>query len=116
MKITRQGLLDKLNQIDQRLLDIWLVEKPELGEEETWELFLVLLETRVEILKSCRDAGLKISPEDCTPAWLDKLVTNRQELKLREIRKMAFEMQRAKKISTYDVNSRMFGPSSEVEL
>lgn len=115
MRITPAHLKEKLTQLDERMLNLWLIEDNSMDEDEIWEIFVVLLETRVEIIRCCQSAGIQLSQEDCVPAWLESLLENRKEIRLREIRKMSFELKIRKKIAAYDVNSKISGSSSEVD-
>ena len=114
MRITSADLKEKLARLDDRMLSLWLVDETSMSDDDLWEIVVVLLETRVEIIKCCRDAGVQLSQQDCVPEWLVSLLENRKEMRLREIRKMSFDLQIKKKIASYDVNSKMFGSSSEV--
>jgi len=114
MRISKTHLREKLEQLDERMLSLWILEEEKIPEDEIWEIFVVLLETRVELIKCCLSAGIQLSQNDCLPDWLQRLVENKQELRLREIRKMSFEMNLKKKISAYEVNSK--GPQSTTEV
>ena len=101
MKISKQKLLEKLLQIDERLVNIWIQDDLELADEEIWDLFVVLLETRVELLKTCRQAGIPVSQEMALPEWLETLVTSRNEIRLREIKQLARDLKRRRQVLSY---------------
>jgi hypothetical protein len=105
MKITAQTLMAKLEQLDKRLVDIWLEDNLELHDDEIWELFVLLLESRVELLKSCKDAGLQLSQEQCLPGWLQRLVDSRGEMRVRELKLVQSEMKQ-KTIKSYKTTAR----------
>ena len=113
MKTSRELLIQKLHRLDERLVNIWLTDDPDISDEDIWEIFVVLLESRVELLKTCRDAGLKLSREVCLPDWLDRLVSKKQELKLREIRLLALELKNKKKISAFEETESLGRKSSK---
>jgi len=100
MRITRESLLAKLEKLDRRLVSIWLEDNLELHDDEIWELFVVLLESRVELLKACRDAGLRLSDDEYLPGWLQRLVDSRGDIRIRELKLLQHEMQQ-KRIKAY---------------
>jgi len=102
MKITKEDLLEKLEQLDERLVTIWLNEDNAVTDEEMWDIFVILLETRIELLKSCKDAGIKLSQDVCLPPWLDRLVNRRQEIRLRDLRTVSRELEQRRKIRAYE--------------
>lgn len=102
MKTKREDLLSKLDQLDERLVNIWLTDEGEFSDEEIWDIFVVLLETRVELLKTCKEAGLVLSADICAPVWLNKLVYQRKEIRLREIRAISRELKVRKQLRAYE--------------
>mgnify|MGYP000882228241 CR=1 FL=1 len=101
MKITVEALLKKLGQLDQRLLNIWVSEDADLSDDERWEIFAVLLESRVELLAVLRDAGHRLTPEICLPPWLDRLTSRKREVRLRELKTTLEEKRSRDRISAY---------------
>ena len=105
-KINAEYLLKKLVSLDEKLVNIWLSEDLETAEDDIWDVFVVLLETRVELLKTCKDAGIKLSREQVLPGWLERLVSRKNELKLRDIRNQSRELERRKKVLKYDAGKK----------
>lgn len=103
MKISKNQLLEKLHQIDERLVNIWLTEDPKISDDDIWEIFVVLLETRVELLKSCREAGVLLAKDTATPSWLDRLFVRKKEIRLRELRSVSRALSTKGKIKAYEV-------------
>jgi hypothetical protein len=101
VKLTHAELVSKLKSLDEKLVNIWLTEENKLSDEEIWEIFVVLLESRVEILKTCRDAGVKLTGQMCLPPWLEKIVARKKELRLRDIKLLAEDMRKQKNLSSY---------------
>ena len=101
MKIRKETLIQKLGQLDDRLLNLWVDENPELSDDDRWEIFALLLETRVEILRALKDAGIKLTSEICLPPWLDRLTSRKREVRLRELRAMAEEKKTRAKLAVY---------------
>lgn len=101
-KMTKQALLRKLDLLDERLLNIWIQDSPSLSDEEKWDIFVTLLETRVELLKACRDAGIRMGAERIVPGWLERLSTSRMEIKRREIRQYREEALQKKRVGVYE--------------
>lgn len=102
MRITKDKLLEKLKTLDERLLSIWIDDNLELHDDERWEIFVVLLETRVELLTTCRDAGVILSPNVCMPAWLEKLTSSAKETRLRDLRLLYDEVRQRKNIQVFE--------------
>jgi len=101
VKITKENLVTKLGQLDQRLLNLWVDEDPDLSDDDRWEIFAVLLETRVELLGALRDAGIRLSSEACLPAWLEKLTSRKRELRLRELKSIMDEKKTRSRLAVY---------------
>jgi len=101
MNIGQKKLIDKLFQIDERLVNIWLQDDLGLSDEEIWDLFVVLLETRVELLRTCKESGVKMTQEMYLPEWLEKLVVSRREIRLREIKLLAKDLKRRRQVLAY---------------
>ena len=101
MKIRQSTLIAKLAQLDERLLNLWVDENPQLNDDDRWEIFALLLETRVEILKVLRDAGVRMSSEMCMPPWLERLTSRKREVRLRELKTLADEKKKRAKVAVY---------------
>ena len=106
MKISMKDLQDKLNRLDERLIGIWLDDQDDereyLSDDEKWEIFVVLLESRVELLKVCKESGIRLSQELYCPQWLEKLVTRQKEIRLRELRLVAEQLKNRKVIQAFE--------------
>ncbi len=102
MKISKEQLLQKLKLLDQRIMGLWLAEDLDLNDDEIWELFVVLLESRVELLKACRDGGMELSAEICLPQWLAKLTNAQKETRLRELKKLSEKQAKRKQYQAYE--------------
>ena len=103
MKIRSQDLIQKVEELDGRILGIWLDEEHESRtDEEKWALFVDLLETRVEMLKVLRDAGVPLSDELCLPRWLQNLTDSRFEVRRRELRRFEEERRNRKVTGMYE--------------
>lgn len=101
-KISKVDLLRKLDLLDERLLNIWIQDNPSLSDEEKWDIFVILLESRVELLKACRDAGVKLSSAKIVPEWLERLSASRADIKRREIRQYREDTLQRKKLGVYE--------------
>ncbi len=97
MKIDKEHLLKKLSDIDQKLMGLWINEDEDLSDDDRWEIFVVLLETRVEILNLCQEAGIRLTAEQCVPAWLERMTSHRKEIRLRELRLLGENLRKNKK-------------------
>ncbi len=104
LRVTHKDLIKKLEALDERLLNIWLQEDPAVSDEEVWEMFVVLLETRVEILKTCKAAGVTLNPDICLPTWLERLANRKMDLRLREIKVMAENFKKRKIVSKFEAH------------
>ena len=102
MKITKGQLIGKLQALDDKLLNIWLDDQMDLHDDERWEIFIVLLETRVDLLKTCKDAGVALSPDICMPPWLEKLTSSTRETRLRDLKVLYEEIKNKKSIKAYE--------------
>jgi len=116
MRITKEKLILKLKALDERLLQIWIDDNLDLHDDERWEIFVVLLETRVELLTTCRDAGLNLGADVCMPPWLEKLTSSRRETRLRDLKLLYDEIRQKKNIKTYENVARMGEREQESEL
>ena len=105
--VGKDNLMRKLRTLDEKLLQIWVDEELGLEDDERWELFVLLLESRVKLLITCRDAGMVLSPEDCMPSWLEKLTSNRKELRLRDLKLLYDEMKQRRNIKTFEEVARL---------
>jgi hypothetical protein len=102
MKISSESLLQKLDEIDHALLELWVKEdENDLSDDEKWEIFVKMLEKRVEILKTCFSAKVPLNNAQCFPQWLERLTQSRKELRLREVKILYDELRKQKKISKY---------------
>lgn len=101
-KISSAELIQKLENVDDRLLNLWLRDDVNLDDEERWDIFVTLLETRVSLLKTCLDAGIPMKPEQCVPAWLERLTSSRLEIRRRELRLFEEERQMKKRLALYE--------------
>jgi hypothetical protein len=101
MRIKVSKLLEKLHQLDDRLLAIWTDENDGLADDERWDIFVVLLESRVELLKVCRDAGVELSEAMCLPDWLKRLTDRQRTIRLREVRLLAEQMKVQRAVRSY---------------
>ncbi len=109
MRISKSDLLRKLDQLDQRLMNLWLNENTDLNDDEIWDIFVVLLESRVELLNVCIKAGIQLSRETCLPEWLDKLTNTRKEIRLHELKKMAQKRSKGDKYRLYENMAEVIG-------
>lgn len=97
-----RSLLDKLQALDEDILKLWINESEELDDDDRWEIFVVLLETRVALLKTCRDAKLNLDAEMAWPQWLESLTNSRKELRLRELKKLFEDLQKQRYLKRYE--------------
>ncbi len=111
--VIQPKLLKKLENLDDRLLNVWLQDEPPLTDEERWDIFVTLLETRVGLLKTCRDAGIALTDDLCVPRWLERLANSRFSVRRREIRLMEEERQLRKKVGVYANVASTRGPAEE---
>jgi hypothetical protein len=103
MKIDKAHLLQKLTDLDHKLMNLWINEDEDLNDDERWQIFVVLLESRVELLNLCRDSGIRLSAEQCVPEWLEKMTNHRKEIRLRELRQLGERIRKnKKKYQTYE--------------
>jgi hypothetical protein len=86
-------------------MGLWLAEDLDLNDDEIWELFVVLLESRVELLKACKDGGMELSPEVCLPQWLAKLTNSQKETRLRELKKLSEKQRNMPKYRAYETTA-----------
>ena len=100
--VVAKSLLDKLQALDEDILKLWLADSDELNEEDRWEIFVVLLETRVSLLKTCKDASVKLDAEMAWPRWLESLTNSRKELRLRELKKLFEDLQKQRYLKRYE--------------
>jgi hypothetical protein len=102
VRISKEDLLKKLEQLDHRLMHLWLNENSDLNDDEIWDIFVVLLESRVELLNICIKAGVPMSREACLPEWLEKLTNSRKEIRLHELKKIAKKKGKGEKYRLYE--------------
>ncbi|MEO5667081.1 MAG: hypothetical protein ABIR96_03390 [Bdellovibrionota bacterium] len=102
MRISKKDLLKKIEQIDARLMNLWLSEHADLNDDDIWEIFVVLLESRVELLNVCMEAKVPLTPEICMPEWLEKLTNSRKEMRLHELKKVTQKTGKSDKYRLYE--------------
>ena len=105
MAINKDNLIKNLESLDRKLLGIWIEDELDLDDDSRWELFVILLESRVELLKTMKDSGLQMSNDICLPDWLVRLANNRKDVRLRELKQIRENLNHAKKIRLFEVNS-----------
>ncbi len=116
MKIKAKDLLAKLELLDQRILGLWVDEKVDMDDDERWEIFGLLLESRVELLKSCTNAGIRLPQTHYLPDWLQKLSGRRKEIRLRELKRLHEQLQNSKNIKSYETMARLVERQEEEEF
>lgn len=109
MKISKKDLLKKIEQLDLRLMNLWLSESADLNDDDIWEIFVVLLESRVELLNVCIEAKVPLTPEICMPEWLEKLTSSRKEIRLHELKKMAQKRGKSEQYRLYESMAKVLG-------
>lgn|GEM_PF-1255657 len=109
MRISKKDLLKKIEQLDQRLMGLWLSEHADMNDDEIWEIFVVLLESRVELLNVCIQAKVPLSPEICMPEWLEKLTNSRKEVRLHELKKVTQKTGKGDKYRLYESMAKVLG-------
>lgn len=77
--------LRHLKKLDEKILQLWVDGEGKLNENSS-NLFLVLLEKRVDLLKILRAAGVHLDPETCVPSWLEKFTRNAQCFTVRDLK------------------------------
>lgn len=100
--IVPRSLLEKLQALDEDILKLWISDAAELDEDDRWEIFVVLLETRVALLKTCHDVGIKLTIDLAWPSWLDRLTNSRKEVRLRELKKLFDDLQKQRYLKRYE--------------
>ncbi len=110
--IIPNSLLDKLQALDEDILKLWIADSDELDEDDRWEIFVVLLETRVALLKTCKDAQVKLDAEMAWPRWLERLTNSRKELRLRELKKLFDDLQKQRYLKRYETQQQVLAQSS----
>jgi hypothetical protein len=113
MKISKQDLLKKIEQLDQKIMGLWLNDNCDFNDDDIWEMFVVLLETRVEILNVCAQAQVPLTKEICLPEWLAKLTNVRKEIRLHELKKLATKKSQAEKYKLYESIAEIFGEKNK---
>lgn len=109
MKISKKDLLKKIEQLDLKLMNLWIGENSDLNDDDIWEIFVVLLESRVELLNVCLDAKVPLTPEICMPEWLEKLTNSRKEVRLHELKKIAHKNGKSDKYRLYENMANVIG-------
>jgi len=102
MKISKNDLLKKMSQLDQKLMNLWLNDNSDINDDDIWEMFVILLETRVELLGVCTNAGISLTKEQCLPDWLERLTNSRKEMRLHELKKLANKKSQSGKYKLYE--------------
>jgi hypothetical protein len=102
MKISKKDLLKKIDQIDQKLMNLWLNDNSDINDDDIWEMFVLLLESRVELLGICISAGIPLTQQICLPDWLERLTNARKELRLHELKKLANKKSQGEKYKLYE--------------
>lgn len=114
-RIDTAKLIEKLESLDDRLLNVWLQDHPPLSDDERWDIFVTLLETRVSLLKVCRDAGLALGSEQIVPPWLERLTTSRVAIQRREIRRLDEERKLRQRLGVYETVAKPRQPERSEE-
>jgi hypothetical protein len=71
-------ILGKLLDLDKRIRAFWVdSSESSLAEEDKWDLFLGMLNSRINLLQLCKDVGIELEAHESMPAWLSALVENR---------------------------------------
>ncbi len=102
MKITKKDLRKKLDQLDQRIMGLWMAETSDVTDDDLWDSFVSLLEARVELLNVCIEAGVPMNKEDALPLWLERLTANQKEIRLRELKKLLQKRNNGDKYKRYE--------------
>lgn len=102
MRISKKDLLKKIELIDQKLINLWLNDNSSIHDDDLWEMFVILLESRVEILGVCIKANVPLTQEICMPQWLEKLTNSRKDLRLHELKKLANKKSQSEKYKLYE--------------
>ena len=77
--------LRHLKKLDEKILRLWIESDAKLTADAS-DLFLALLEKRVQLLKVLRESGEKLHPEVCVPHWLEKFSRGQQSFSLRDLK------------------------------
>lgn len=104
MPINKNHLIQNLENLDRKLLSVWIEEDLDLDDDSRWELFVILLESRVELLKTMKDAGLQLTNDICLPQWLIRMANNRKDVRLRELKQIRENLNHSKKIRLFEVH------------
>ncbi len=102
-RITLDDLVRKLDQLDEALISMWLDDREDFDEtDEAWQKFVSLLEARVELLTTLRDAGMALSREMAWPSWLENLSQSRRELMRKRVGELSKQKNRIVKYKKYE--------------
>ena len=84
IRITRSGLREKLRLLDTQLKAIWLSAEPQ-DEDDVWDSFVTLLESRVELLRLCMDVKVELDEADYLPEWLERMAVRMRQRRETEL-------------------------------
>jgi hypothetical protein len=101
-ELLKERLLSKLDWMDDRLVNIWLEDESSLSDDDKWEIFAVLLESRVALVKTCQDAGLALKADQVLPPWLERLTDRQKEVRLRELKLLSEQLKTRKIHQAYE--------------
>lgn len=102
MRITKAGLKQKLRQVDDKIMGLWVHESTRISDDDIWEEFVELLEARVELLDICVQAKVPLTREEALPQWLEKLSNSRKQIRLGELKKLHRKIHNGKKYKQYE--------------
>lgn len=113
MKITKAGLREKLAQLDEKLKGLWVYNEGKISDDDIWLLFVELLEARVELLSVCIQAKVPLTKEDAMPEWLERFSKSRQEIRLRELKRLHRKKNNNEKYRMYENISEILGEEEQ---
>ncbi|NCN41745.1 hypothetical protein GW916_10920 [bacterium] len=113
MKITKKDLRKKLEQLDQRIMGIWMADTSDVKDDDLWEAFVTLLEARVELVNVCIKAKVPLTKEDAMPPWLERLTANQKEIRLHELKKLLQKRNNSEKYRRYENIARILEESGK---
>jgi hypothetical protein len=85
--------LRHLKKLDEKILQLWIEGNGKLTEGAS-DLFLALLEKRVDLLKILRASGEQLHPETCVPPWLEKFTRQTQVFSVRDLKAALIKTQK----------------------
>ena len=80
-----QTLFDTILALDIKIFQLWNGSSL-YCEEGRWEVFLVLLERRVDIVKRALELDIEMEPKLIWPLWIDKICHSSGGITLRDIK------------------------------